>query len=142
MARSNNTLSGCLEPTLASGLLTFLFVQATLTAIRPARKIIGIRRDIAPRKYRELGRVFDPAMPPRFMWRWSLGLRPAQAGQRPAPPQTTALHSFQRGLHCRLQKLLGGTFWIAPAAHRVSPPQNFRPPPPPLRHHVEGSTPG
>ena len=29
MARSNRTLSGCLEPTFASGLLTFLLVQAT-----------------------------------------------------------------------------------------------------------------
>src|SRR5207245_11139948 len=61
MARSNNTLSGCLEPILASGLLTFLLVQATVTAIRPARRIIGIRRNIAPRKYRELCWALQPA---------------------------------------------------------------------------------
>ena len=30
MARSNNTLSGCFDPTLASGFTDFLFVHATV----------------------------------------------------------------------------------------------------------------
>src|ERR1700752_3296936 len=46
MARSNRTLSGCFESTFAIGLLTFLFVQATVTKSTPQRKISGIRRDI------------------------------------------------------------------------------------------------
>src|SRR5271165_176716 len=36
MERSNRTLSGCLEPTLASGLLTFLLVQAAVKASKRA----------------------------------------------------------------------------------------------------------
>src|SRR5215831_4734450 len=44
MARSNNTLSGCLEPTSAKGLLTFLFVQALARARTPSRSRIGKRR--------------------------------------------------------------------------------------------------
>src|SRR5579872_1870801 len=46
MARSNRTLSGCFESTFAIGLLTFLLVQATVTASTPNRRITGIRRDI------------------------------------------------------------------------------------------------
>src|SRR5215468_4551865 len=46
MARSNRTLSGCLEPTFASGLLTFLLVQPTLSASAPSRTIVGKLRDI------------------------------------------------------------------------------------------------
>src|ERR1700730_1475684 len=46
MARSNRTLSGCFESTFAIGLLTFLFVHATVTASTPKSSITGIRRDI------------------------------------------------------------------------------------------------
>src|SRR4029077_19334666 len=46
MARSNRTLSGCFEPTFASGLLTFLLVQPTANASTPSRRMTGIRRDI------------------------------------------------------------------------------------------------
>src|SRR5262245_56326304 len=46
MARSNKTLSGCLESTLAIGLLTFLFVQAALNAKMPSKITTGKRRNI------------------------------------------------------------------------------------------------
>src|SRR6266513_4611118 len=47
MARSNRTLSGCLDPTLASGLLTFLLVQAAqVTSSAPNRMMTGTRRCI------------------------------------------------------------------------------------------------
>src|ERR1041385_8410622 len=46
MARSNRTLSGCFESTLAIGLLTFLLVQATQSAKMPSRIKTGIRRNI------------------------------------------------------------------------------------------------
>src|ERR1700730_5620855 len=46
MARSNRTLSGCLDPTFDSGLLTFLLVQPTANASTPNRRMTGIRRDI------------------------------------------------------------------------------------------------
>src|SRR5205823_681847 len=51
IARSNKTLSGCLEPTFASGLVTFLFVQPTARASMHSRITTGIRRDITPQKY-------------------------------------------------------------------------------------------
>src|SRR5690348_4973342 len=47
MARSNSTLSGCLEPTLASGFCTFLLVQATARAKRATTaEIVSKRRNI------------------------------------------------------------------------------------------------
>src|SRR5215472_14646672 len=47
MARSKRTLSGCFEPTLARGLLTFLFVQAAVKARNtPNKAITGVRRII------------------------------------------------------------------------------------------------
>src|ERR1700732_5510269 len=46
MARSNRPLSGCLDPTFDSGLLTFLLVQPTANASTPNRRMTGIRRDI------------------------------------------------------------------------------------------------
>src|SRR6266496_6007075 len=46
MPRSKRTLSGCLESTLASGLLTFLLVQAVVSASIAARAITGVRRDM------------------------------------------------------------------------------------------------
>src|SRR6476619_3817712 len=46
MARSKRTLSGCLEPTLANGLLTFLLVQPMLNASAPSKTIVGKLRDI------------------------------------------------------------------------------------------------
>src|SRR5215472_10698110 len=49
MARSNRTLSGCLEPTLASGLLTFLLVQAVAMDSNIASDTINrVRHDIGP----------------------------------------------------------------------------------------------
>src|SRR5579864_371657 len=62
MALSNRTLSGCFEPTLASGLTDFLLVQAAVKANRtPSTAIDAIRRDIRPLKSRVWGRVYDPA---------------------------------------------------------------------------------
>src|SRR2546427_7180766 len=49
IARSNKTLSGCLDPTLASGLLTFLLVQATVKARVASNMNTAIRRSIRPR---------------------------------------------------------------------------------------------
>src|ERR1700722_9564343 len=50
MALSNKTLSGCLDPTLASGLTDFLLVQAmVITSNMPNTTINGMRRDIEPR---------------------------------------------------------------------------------------------
>src|ERR1700730_12355421 len=46
MARSNKTLSGCFDPTLASGLTDFLFVQATVIASKiPSTGISDLRHD-------------------------------------------------------------------------------------------------
>ena len=38
MALSNSTLSGCLDPTLASGLTDFLLVQPTVSASKTAER--------------------------------------------------------------------------------------------------------
>src|SRR5258706_1533930 len=46
MPRSKRTLSGCLESTFASGLLTFLLVQAVVIASVAANAITLIRRDM------------------------------------------------------------------------------------------------
>src|SRR5258706_7884065 len=46
MARSNSTLSGCFDPTLASGLTDFLLVQATVIASKiPSTGISDLRPD-------------------------------------------------------------------------------------------------
>src|ERR1700733_454893 len=54
MERSNSTLSGCFDPTLASGFCDFLLVQATVSASRNASsRTIKLRRIIstsAPQK--------------------------------------------------------------------------------------------
>src|ERR1700691_1759906 len=50
MALSNNTLSGCFDPTLARGLTDFLLLQATVAASNmPNTAISETRRDIRPR---------------------------------------------------------------------------------------------
>src|SRR5437868_14261128 len=46
IARSNKTLSGYLDPTLASGLLTFLLVQATVKARVASNMHTAILRSI------------------------------------------------------------------------------------------------
>src|SRR5271167_567334 len=50
MALSNSTLSGCFDPTLASGFTDFLLEQATVSASSNASTAINeTRRDIRPR---------------------------------------------------------------------------------------------
>src|ERR1700728_5270539 len=51
MALSNRTLSGCFDPTLASGFTDFLLVQAmVITSSMPTTAINGMRRDICTSK--------------------------------------------------------------------------------------------
>src|SRR5580704_16327163 len=53
MARSNSTLSGCLELTSASGLVAFLLVvQATVSTNPASSATTVIRRDMEPRELR------------------------------------------------------------------------------------------
>src|SRR5438132_1571308 len=56
MPRSNSTLSGCLESTLARGLLTFLLVQAVVSASVAARAITEVRGDKCMKTSKESGR--------------------------------------------------------------------------------------
>src|SRR5262249_3419672 len=97
MARSNRTLSGCLEPTFASGLLTFLLVQAAQYIRAPRRIMTGKRRDI------------------RTSGKW------LSASGRLGSAVTRDLSHF---LQCRLggglQQLLGICPWITAAEHRVA----------------------
>src|SRR5438876_10670970 len=55
MPRSNSTLSGCLESTLARGLLTFLLVQAVVSASVAARAITEVRGDKCMKTSKESG---------------------------------------------------------------------------------------
>src|SRR5580692_2206395 len=51
MALSKSTLSGCFDPTLASGFTAFLFVQpAAINSSVPSPVIRIIRRDIRPQE--------------------------------------------------------------------------------------------
>src|SRR5258708_36244466 len=57
MALSNRTLSGCFEPTLASGFTDFLLVHAMVeTSSMPNTAINGIRRDICTSKFFDVRR--------------------------------------------------------------------------------------
>src|SRR5205807_556551 len=63
IARSNRTLSGCLEPTLASGLFTFLLVQAAVkNSNMTSDAINGVRRDIGPTFDKAFGRPRRPSL--------------------------------------------------------------------------------
>src|SRR5438477_12616973 len=96
MALSNRTLSGCLEPTPASGLTDFLFVQAAVSASStPSTAINGIRRDI------------------RTSNQW-----PVIRDQGPGNFET--LNFLECCLGCCLEQGLGILLWIAIAEHGVA----------------------
>src|SRR4029077_15305803 len=90
MARSNRTLSGCLEPTFASGLLTFLLVQAAVRASSaPSRATHETRRRIETSG--EIFAGFDPDRQTKGVYRFrelvrlfarSLLWRPSKASGR------------------------------------------------------------
>src|ERR1700751_5594743 len=89
IARSNRTLSGCFEPTLARGLLTFLLVQAAVnassapnTAMTGRRRIIGTSEKRFPASARQAWVQAD-----------------SQAGETPIQNKSDLL---QRGLGCGL----------------------------------------
>src|SRR5579885_509274 len=119
MARSNNTLSGCLEPTLERGLLTFLLVQATLQSSAPSRTTTETKRDI---------RTSGENLP---------GC--ARPGRRRNCSYANGSNFQQRGLGGGFQELLGILFWIAFAEDRVACHQNFSAGAHHLGHGVEGN---
>src|SRR5580704_9748005 len=111
MALSNRPLSGCLEPTLASGLTDFLLVQPTVSAsATPSTAISGIRRDIKPQE--------KSCLSP-----WGLGCQVADLRLNPKTcdltPNSQPLNLLQRGLGCRSQQFLRILLWIAMAEHGV-----------------------
>src|SRR5216683_266416 len=114
MARSNSTLSGCFEPTFASGFTDFLFVHATVNVSSSPRSAkLKFRRIIQHLKFlinsRRDGRLGRPA---------------------------SRLHSLQTCAPCRFQQRLGIHFRIALAEHRIPRHQNLRPGTHHFRHRV------
>src|SRR5450755_2729985 len=104
MARSYKALSGCFESMFAIGLLTFLLVQATLTASTARRRTTGIRRDI------------ETLNPPD-----------CAAGRAALPrggPQRS-LYFLHCRFGCRFQQFRSIILWIAFTEHRVACHQNF-----------------
>src|SRR5271167_668966 len=93
MARSNKTLSGCFESTLAIGLLTFLFVQATEKASTPRRSATEIRRDIETLETHKTvwDRVFDPVLPRQ---RQPSATLPSAQTDRNRPPKKVHFYTF------------------------------------------------
>src|SRR5215468_1362381 len=127
MARSNSTLSGCLEPTLASGLLTFLLVQPMLSASAPSRTIVGKLRDI---RTSETGRRRKPSI-----------LRADSRRARIRNSRYTnpfELNLQQSRFGCGLQQLLGICLWIALGEHGVACHQNFCAGADNLGHRIKG----
>ena len=100
MPRSNRTLSGCLESTLANGLLTFLLVHAVVSASVAARAITVIRKDMKTSKEKFLS--FRTALAVRNL----LLLVPINSRTR-----ASALHFLQRRLERCLQQILGINHW-------------------------------
>src|SRR5437879_11238637 len=107
MPRSNNTLSGCLESTFASGLSTFLLVHAVVSASVPTRTITGMRKDMKTSVNRNPNRPECLILLAFFARGWGI------------------LNLLQRGFKRRLQQCLGINLWIAVAEHRVARHQNF-----------------
>src|ERR1700693_5573806 len=104
MARSNSTLSGCFDPTFASGFTDFLFVHATVNASSSPRSTkIEFRRIIQHLKF----------------------LINSRRDGRPGRP--ASLHSLQTRASRRFQQRLGIYLRIALAEHRIARHQNLRP---------------
>src|SRR6266849_7085457 len=81
MDRSNSTLSGCFDPTLASGLTDFLLVQATVIASnRLSTGISELRRDRCDIKTSKCSfEMLLWGQPPSAVRRAKLGLRSVAA---------------------------------------------------------------
>src|SRR5947207_6404862 len=113
MPRSNRTLSGCLESTLASGLSTFLFVHAVVSASVAARAITEVRRDSMDTS----GLVISDRL--SVIRTHCMGWSPI-TGNRPL-----LLHFLQRCFQRRLQQSLSVNHRIAVTEHSVARNQNF-----------------
>ena len=123
MALSNKTLSGCFDPTLASGLTDFLFVQATvITSSVPNTIINGIRRDISTSidscrtaalgvRRAKLGFLDSLYSKPHWLRRHGFPQTMTRPSASPLPwPPSTSLRILS---------------WIAIAEHGVARHQNF-----------------
>src|SRR5579872_7155725 len=108
IARSNRTLSGCLESTLAMGLVTFLFVQATVIRSTLNNRNVTRLRDISTSKA-----VSSSENSCQFRASSSIG----RFNQK--------LDLLQRGFRRCLQQFSGIGGWIAIAEHRVACNENF-----------------
>src|ERR1700722_10269367 len=115
MALSKRTLSGCLEPTLASGFVLFLLVQAAVISSKlPRNAMSETRRDIRPRlRILKLIRLF-------------------------VIERVSGLLDLQKRRFCgRLQQPLYILCWIAIAEHGVACHKNFRARPDHVGHRIE-----
>src|ERR1700722_73272 len=111
MALSNRILSGCFEPTPASGLTDFLLVQAAVTRSSvPSNAINSFRPD-------KLDCDKPDIRPQTFGLREKFCVKLRVASRN--------LYFLQGGLRCRSQKLLRIPSWITIAEHGVARHQNF-----------------
>src|SRR5438105_88481 len=120
IARSNSTLSGCLEPTLASGFWTFLLVQAAVRASSsPNSRTTVLRHNIKTPEELVVFAVFTC----------------------PRGSAELSLHFQQRGLYRSFQQFLRVTLWIAVTEYSAACHQDFRPGPYHIAHGIQGNTP-
>src|SRR5450631_4087803 len=144
MALSNRTLSGCFDPTPASGFTDFLLVQAMVsTSSMPNTTINGIRRDIRPRncwcgdsRLRLSGRAelgsfsVVPSIVRLAALIWSAPSSRALPGltgseTRSHKNQNKKLNFLHGSFCCCLQQSLRILAWIAIPEHGVARHQNF-----------------
>src|SRR5208283_4731787 len=154
--------SGCLEPTPASGLTDFLFVQAAVRASKtPSTAIDAIRRDIRPlrkllcgagsmtrpgralarlrlRSTRLPGTAHRVDQPPR-----STALRGGPTGSKLCPEAKskgsgpTNLYLLQRSFRRCFQQILRILSWITMTEHGVARYQNFSSGPYHVAHRLQ-----
>src|SRR6185503_16270000 len=106
MPRSKSTLSGCLESTFARGLLTFLLVQAVVSAnVRPSA-ITGVRKDMKEPQNKRL-----PA--------------PSFTGELGTGNQELRLDFLHGGFQSSPKQIFCISLRIAMAEHCVARHQNF-----------------
>src|ERR1700693_2704102 len=115
MALSNRTLSGCFDPTFASGFTDFLLVQPmVITSSMPNTAINGFRRDITPRnESSELNHVGTAA----------LGCPAERNSAQHCPDKRLPL--LHGSFACRFQQCLRILSRIAIPEHGVARHQNF-----------------
>src|SRR5271169_6273277 len=112
MALSNNTLSGCFEPTLARGLTDFLLVHAAvMISSKPSTAVSEIRRD--KRDIRPSTSLCGDSCP-------RLSAREARSFFSRPP-----LDFQQRRFRSRFQQRLRILLWITTTEHGVARHQNF-----------------